>query len=356
MPTSSISSETLPTVIAPKPLASPQAPAKATEAKQPEVFYDAKESLQPPGEAGPLDAMSKPAPAQLQQGPSKATPAPTRPPSVQSVKAAIQDADAVSLASKKSKASAHSSATPAYEKLNSDAASDVSSVRSSLSARPVPGVPSDAAAEFSVKVAALGKQTKIARNFMPMILRGGVIASLGMLLFGHLAPLAIFGVLVGALVGGYVVAKALQLYQARKFAALGDASPIEQLKRNIPNDASQADLDKFYKIVDFIEKGDVFDAGFVKAFREPYRAVKQRVGKALDAYQAAKTQKAAVTATPSVAPQDKQEQLRDDAASDSSGLSEAQKYKKSVLEAEAFAKADPQAESEPLLKKPAVEV
>jgi len=300
--------------------------------------------------------LSTKVPAKLHEGPAKETPAPQRPASIKSFRASVQDADAISLVSTKSKASAHSSISSQYKKIDSDVASDVGSVRSSLSAKPVQVVSADAAAEFSVKVDALAKQTKIARNLMPMVLRGGVIASMGMLLFGHMAPLAIFGVLVLSLVGGYAAAKAMQLYQARKFAAMGDASPIEQLKRNIPNDASQADLDKFYKIVDFIEKGDVFDAGFVKAFREPYRAVKQRVGKAMDAYQAAKTQKAAVTATPSVAPQDKQEQLRDDAASDSSGLSEAQKYKKSVLEAEAFAKADPQAESEPLLKKPAGEV
>jgi hypothetical protein len=135
---------------------------------------------------------------------------------------------------------------------------------------------------------------------------------------------------------------------------MGDANPIEQLKRDMPSDASQADVDKFNTIVNFIEKGDVFEAGFVKAFREPYRAAQKRVGNAMQAYQAKAIQGSPAAAKP-VAQQPK-EPLLDDAASDGSGLSEAEKYKKSVLEGEAFVKADPQAESEPLLKKAAAEI
>jgi hypothetical protein len=345
MPTSSVSSETLHTVTA----------QELSKAAQPEAFYEAKEALPPAAKAEPIDTLSQEAPINLQESPAKATPVPKRPLSVKRVKPTILDADAISFKSAKSEASAHSSATSSfYAKINSEAESDTSSSRSSVSARPAPGVPSDAAAAFSVKVAALAKQTKVARNVMPMVLRGGVIAGMGMLLFGHLAPLAIVGVLVGALLGGYLVAKAMQLVQARKFAAMGDANPIEQLKRDMPSDASQADVDKFNTIVNFIEKGDVFEAGFVKAFREPYRAAQKRVGNAMQAYQAKAIQGSPAAAKP-VAQQPK-EPLLDDAASDGSGLSEAEKYKKSVLEGEAFVKADPQAESEPLLKKAAAEI
>lgn len=172
------------------------------------------------------------------------------------------------------------------------------------------------AEHFGEQVAALAKQTKLARNVMPMLVRGGLMAGVGMLVFGHLAPLAIVATIMGAVVGGYVIAKVLQMRQAKQFAAMGENNPLTLLRENVPHDANQADVDKLNGILSFVERGNVFEEGIVKSFREPYRAIKKRIGTMLKPPQPPESQKADSLA---------------DKASVKSDLSDAEKYKQEVL-------------------------
>lgn len=186
-----------------------------------------------------------------------------------------------------------------------------------LAALPQKPVSSMSATHFGEQVAALAKQTKLARNVLPMLVRGGLMAGIGMLVFGHLAPLAIVATMVGAVVGGYVIAKVLQKHQAKQFAAMGDNNPLTLLKNNMPEDASQADVDKLNSIINFVERGNVFEAGMIKSVREPYRAIKKRI---------------ATLFKPPQAPAAQEPTLADDEASTKSEMSESERYKQAYLQ------------------------
>lgn len=193
---------------------------------------------------------------------------------------------------------------------------------------------SDAAVRFGQDVAALAKNTKIARNMMPMVVRGGIMASVGMLLFGHFAPFAIIGVMAGAVVGGYAVAKFLQVRQARAYAAMGENNPLTLIKQNIPGDVNQADLDKLNTIIRFVEHGDVFDAGMVKAFREPFRAVRKSISTAIGTLKAKRAELLAAQQAGATQPGGQGPVLaeKQQAASIAeSGKSEAQAYRDDIL-------------------------
>lgn len=128
-----------------------------------------------------------------------------------------------------------------------------------------------AVTKFSSDVEALMKHTQVARNVLPMIVRGGTIAAVGMLLFGHFAPIAILGTMVGALVGGYMVAKFMQLRLAKQMTVGANAQMMDAI-RVAPEGANAADIAKQKELLSFIEGGNVFRSGVAKAYVQPYKA------------------------------------------------------------------------------------
>lgn len=142
-----------------------------------------------------------------------------------------------------------------------------------------------AVTKFSADVASLMKRTQVARNVLPMIVRGGAIASVGMLLFGHFAPIAILGTLLGALVGGYLIAKFMQLRLSKQMQSGADATLLDSI-RQAPEGASAADIAHQQQLLSFIEGGNVFKTGVAQAYAQPFKAMGKRFAAAANAVQA----------------------------------------------------------------------
>jgi hypothetical protein len=179
-----------------------------------------------------------------------------------------------------SKASSRTSASPASLKLESPRGDvGVSAAHGQAAATPH-------AALFSDNVSLLAQKSRIARNVLPMFVRGGVMASVGMLLFGHLAPIAIVGVLAGAAAGGYFIAKFLQRRVAKQYgeqvetlaqsmAAIGKYEGPDKAYTLHGAPVSAADVAKGERLLAFLKEGEVWHPGLKKAVVQPYQVLRR---------------------------------------------------------------------------------